>query len=110
MTSCTRMLFAFSRDGAVPGHKHGRGSARERVPVAGVVLVAVIAIILTLPALITVDINGVPIPVAFTAVVSIGVIGLYWCFCHPDLAPLAHGRPVRDRRLEPRDQVQVARR
>ena len=22
MTSCSRMLFAFSRDGAVPGHKH----------------------------------------------------------------------------------------
>ncbi len=50
---------------------------------AGVVLTAVIGIILTLPALITVDINGVPTPVAFTAVVSIGVIGLYWCFSIP---------------------------
>ncbi len=83
MTSCSRMLFAFSRDGAVPGHKHWSRLSPRRVPVAGVVLTAVIGIILTLPALITVDINGVPTPVAFTAVVSIGVIGLYWCFSIP---------------------------
>ena len=58
---------------------------------AGVILTAVIGIILTSPALITVDVNGVPSPVAFTAVVSIGVIGLYWSLLHPDLAPAADG-------------------
>jgi amino acid transporter len=83
MTSCTRMLFAFSRDGAVPGHQMWSRLSSRRVPVAGVILVAVVSVILTLPALIKVDIAGAPSPVAFFAVVSIGVIGLYWCFAIP---------------------------
>ncbi len=83
MTSCSRMLFAFSRDGAVPGHKTWSRLSARRVPVAGVILTAVIGIILTAPALIPVDVNGAPSPVAFFAVVSIGVIGLYWCFAIP---------------------------
>ena len=29
------------------------------------------------------SVGGVPTPVAFNAVVSIGVIGLYWCFAIP---------------------------
>jgi amino acid transporter len=83
MTSCSRMLFAFSRDGAVPGHRHWSRLSARRVPVAGVILTAVIGIILTSPALIKVDIAGAAVPVAFYAVVSIGVIGLYWCFSIP---------------------------
>ena len=83
MTSCSRMLFAFSRDGAVPGHKHWSRLSARRVPVAGVILTAIIGIILTSPALIPVDIAGAPVPIAFYAVVSIGVIGLYWCFAIP---------------------------
>ena len=83
MTSCTRMLFAFSRDGAVPGNKLWSKLNSRRVPVAGVILVAVVALILTSPALIKVDVGGVAVPVAFNAVVSIGVIGLYWCFAVP---------------------------
>jgi amino acid transporter len=83
MTSCSRMLFAFSRDGAVPGHKHWSRLSSRKVPVAGVILTAVIGIILTSPALIPVDIGGVAVPIAFFAVVSIGVIGLYWCFVIP---------------------------
>jgi hypothetical protein len=47
------------------------------------VLTAVIAAVLTLPALVKVDINGAPVPVAFFAVVSIGVIGLYLAFAIP---------------------------
>jgi hypothetical protein len=43
----------------------------------------VISLILTAPALIPVDIGGVPVPIAFLAVVSIGVIGLYWAFAIP---------------------------
>ena len=39
--------------------------------------------ILTLPALVKVDIGGVPVPVAFFAVVSIGVVGLYVAFAIP---------------------------
>jgi len=83
MTSCTRMLFAFSRDGAVPAAKTWSTLTSKRVPVYGVILVAVVSLILTAPALIPVDIGGVPSPVAFFAVVSIGVIGLYWAFAIP---------------------------
>jgi amino acid transporter len=83
MTSCSRMLFAFSRDGAVPGAKTWSTLSAKRVPVAGVILVAIVSLILTAPALIPVDVNGAPSPVAFFAVISIGVIGLYWAFSVP---------------------------
>ncbi|MEO6704103.1 MAG: amino acid permease, partial [Jatrophihabitantaceae bacterium] len=83
MTSTTRMLFAFSRDGAVPGGKYWSHLNSKRVPVYGVIISAVIAIVLTLPALVKVDIGGAPVPVAFFAVVSIGVIGLYLSFAVP---------------------------
>ncbi|MGH8861230.1 MAG: amino acid permease, partial [Jatrophihabitantaceae bacterium] len=87
MTSTTRMLFAFSRDGAVPGGRYWSKLSAKRVPVYGVIASAVIAVVLTLPALVKVDIpiNGVPTPtpVAFFAVVSIGVVGLYVAFAIP---------------------------
>jgi amino acid transporter len=83
MTSTTRMLFAFSRDGAVPGGRYWSHLNASRVPVYGVILSAFIAIVLTLPALVRVDINGAPVPVAFFAVVSIGVVGLYVAFAIP---------------------------
>ncbi len=83
LTSCSRMLFAFSRDGAVPGAKTWSKLTANRVPANGVVLVALVAALITLPALVAVDINGAPVPVAFFAVVSIGVVGLYVCFAIP---------------------------
>ena len=83
MTSTSRMFFAFSRDGAMPGAKHFSKLNSSRVPSNAVIAAAIIALILTLPALITVDINGAPVPVAFFAVVSIGVIGLYLAFSIP---------------------------
>lgn len=83
MTSTSRMLFAFSRDGAMPGAKYWSKLSPSRVPVNGVILTTVIAIILTLPALAKVDINGAPVPIAFFAVVSIGVVGLYLAFAIP---------------------------
>ena len=83
MTSTTRMLFAFSRDGAVPGGQYWSKLNAKRVPVLGVILSALVAAILTLPALVKVDINGAPVPIAFFAVVSIGVIGLYVAFAIP---------------------------
>ena len=61
---------------------------------AGVILTAVIGIILTSPALIPVDIDGAPTPIAFYAVVSIGVIGLYWCFAIPIWQRLESRRAV----------------
>ncbi|MDT4924018.1 MAG: hypothetical protein QOG01_1731 [Pseudonocardiales bacterium] len=83
MTSTTRMLYAFSRDGAVPGGKYWSKLSAKRVPVYGVILSATVALIITLPALVKVDLGGVPTPVAFFAVVSIGVIGLYVAFAIP---------------------------
>lgn len=83
MTSTTRMLFAFSRDGAVPGGRLWSQLNGNRVPVYGVIVSSIIAVLLTLPALVTVDIGGAPVPVAFFAVVSIGVVGLYLAFAIP---------------------------
>jgi hypothetical protein len=56
---------------------------KAEVPLYSVALVAVLAIVLTLPALVEVEINGAPVPVAFHAVVSIGVVGLYLAFAIP---------------------------
>jgi amino acid transporter len=83
MTSASRMLFAFSRDRAVPGSKYWSSLSANRVPMHGVIICSVIAAVITLPALVAVDVNGAPVPVAFFAVVSIGVVGLYLCFAVP---------------------------
>ena len=87
LTSTTRMLYAFSRDGAVPGARHWSKLSSNRVPVNGVILAAVIAVVLTLPALIKINIGTadapIYVPYAFSAVVSIGVIGLYVAFAIP---------------------------
>jgi amino acid transporter len=82
-TSASRMLFAFSRDRAVPGHQLWSAVSSKKVPANGVIVTAVLAAVITLPALVEVDINGAPVPVAFFAVVSIGVVGLYLCFAVP---------------------------
>ena len=82
-TSASRMLFAFSRDRAVPGHQLWSALSKNKVPANGVIVTAVLAAIITLPALVPVDVNGAPVPVAFFAVVSIGVVGLYLCFAVP---------------------------
>jgi amino acid transporter len=82
-TSASRMLFAFSRDRAVPGHQLWSALSAKKVPANAVVITAVIAAIITVPAVVKVNINGAPVPVAFFAVVSIGVVGLYLCFAVP---------------------------
>jgi len=43
MTSTSRMLFAFSRDGAVPGGQYWSKLNKNRVPVYGVLLSVVVA-------------------------------------------------------------------
>ena len=83
LTSTTRMLYAFSRDRAIPGATYWSRLNHNRVPVYGVVASAVVAAVLTLPALVKVDVGGAPVPIAFFAVVSIGVVGLYLAFAIP---------------------------
>ncbi len=95
MTSASRMTFAFSRDGAIPGSTVLQRLTASRVPANAVCFVAVFAAIVTLPALLEVNI-GTPesplvIPVAFYAVTSIAVIGLYLAFAIPIWLRWRHG-------------------
>jgi amino acid transporter len=87
LTSASRMLFAFSRDGAVPGAKHWASLNSKKTPVLAVIAVSVAGLILTLPALFKVNIGTEDAPIytvtAFFAVVSIGVLGLYLAFAIP---------------------------
>ena len=80
LTSASRMTFAFSRDGAIPGSRWlSKVNPSTRIPANAVIFVGVIGVLITLPALKSV--GGVPI--AFYAVVSVAVIGLYLAFLIP---------------------------
>jgi amino acid transporter len=95
MTSASRMTFAFSRDGAIPGSNRWTKLTAKRVPANAVLLVAVVAALVTSPALIEVNIGTeaepLIIPVAFFAVTSIAVIGLYLAFAIPIWLRWTHG-------------------
>jgi amino acid transporter len=80
VTSASRTFFAFSRDRAVPGWRFWSAVNAKRVPVAAVLGVCVLALIITIPALWG---NEAGIPIAFFAVVSIAVIGLYIAYVTP---------------------------
>jgi amino acid transporter len=80
MTSCSRMIFAFSRDGAIPGSGVWRRISATRVPTNAVLLGGIVSLLITLPALYKSPSGA---PTAFYAVVSIGVIGLYVAFAIP---------------------------
>jgi amino acid transporter len=82
VTANSRMVYAFSRDGAVPGSQFWHKiNARTRTPTNSIWFAAVGAFILGLPYLWN--------PTAYAAVVSIAVIGLY----------IAYGLPILLRRL-----------
>jgi amino acid transporter len=81
VTSMSRMTYAFSRDGAVPGWRLWSKVDRNRTPVNAIVAGCVVAALITLPALYAPP--GSSTPVAFLAVVSIAVIGLYLAFLIP---------------------------
>jgi amino acid transporter len=95
MTSASRMTFAFSRDGAIPGSGWLRRLTAKRVPANAVVMVALVAALVTLPALLEVNLGTeeepLIIPVAFYAVTSIAVIGLYLAFAIPIWLRWRHG-------------------
>jgi amino acid transporter len=81
MTSLSRMGYAFSRDGAVPGRRlWSKVSPKTGVPVNAVLGGAVAGVVITLPALYK---SPAGLPVAFLAVVSVAVIGLYLAFAIP---------------------------
>ena len=74
------MMYPFSRDGAVPGWRMWSRVNQRRIPFNAVMAVAFAALLITLPAL---KGNKDGLTVAFTAVVSIGVIGLYIAYVIP---------------------------
>ncbi len=80
VTSASRMTFAFSRDGAVPGHNLWRRLGKSRTPTWSVLFVVVFALVITIPAYFP---NHLGTPVAFLAVTSISVIGLYIAYTIP---------------------------
>jgi amino acid transporter len=80
VTSASRMTFAFSRDGAVPGHNLWRRLGRNKTPTWAVFFVVMFALIITVPAYFP---NSKGAPVAFLAVTSISVIGLYIAYTIP---------------------------
>ena len=87
LTSTSRMLFAFSRDGAVPGAPLWATLNANKIPANAVIVSSVIAALITLPALVEVNIGSpeapIIVPIAFYAVVSVAVIGLYLAFLIP---------------------------
>jgi amino acid transporter len=81
LTSASRMCFAFSRDRGMPGYRQFRKVNASGVPFNAVIGMATAAMIITIPAL-----KGAPgtaFPVAFFAVVSVTVIGLYVAYAIP---------------------------
>jgi amino acid transporter len=76
VTSASRMMFAFSRDRAVPGHPLWRRIAHNRVPVYSVIGVSLFAAILMIPAVWNYFIG-------YAVGTAIAVIGLYIAFILP---------------------------
>jgi amino acid transporter len=84
VTSASRMMFAFSRDRAVPGSRVWRKVASNRVPVNAVIAIAVLAWALMIPTLI----NGA---IGYAVGTSIAVIGLYIAFALPIILRIKAG-------------------
>ena len=101
VTANSRMIYAFSRDGAIPGSRFWhRINKRTRTPTNSIWFAAVGAFILGVPYLFN--------SVAYFAVTSIAVIGLYVAYIAPGLPAAAGraqvpGRPLDARALEPAD-------
>ena len=83
VTSASRMMFAFSRDRAVPGSKIWRKVARNRVPVNAVLAIGVLSWLIMVPSLFSV--------VAYLVATSIAVIGLYIAFALPIILRIRAG-------------------
>jgi amino acid transporter len=86
VTTNSRMIYAFSRDGAVPGSKFWHTiNKRTRTPTNAIWLAAVLAWVLVAPAYWMGSI------VAYFAVTAIGVIGLYIAYVIPVFLRLRAG-------------------
>jgi amino acid transporter len=84
VTSASRMMFAFSRDRAVPGHQLWRRVSRDRVPVYAVWAICTLSFALMIPTLTNAF-------VGYAVGTSIAVIGLYIAFVLPIILRLRAG-------------------
>jgi len=84
VTSASRMMFAFSRDRAVPGHQLWRQVSKRRVPVNSVFGIGFFATILMVPAIWN-------YLVGYGVGTAIAVIGLYIAFILPVYLRLRQG-------------------
>lgn len=88
VTAASRMLYAFSRDKAVPGSRYWSQLTARRVPLAAIGVVVVFAWILLIPSLLVAKEQSI---VAYTAATSIAVIGLYISYAIPIWLRLKQG-------------------
>jgi len=91
ITSASRMMYAFSRDRAVPGHQLWRRLNRDRVPYMAAIAIAVLAFLCAFPAFFSKDIGVGAGYVAYAAVTSIATIGLYIAYAIPIFLRLREG-------------------
>jgi amino acid transporter len=75
VTSNSRMIYAFSRDGAIPGHNLWHSLNSGRTPRNAILLSVVCAFVLAVPSIWSIT--------AYLAVTSIAVIGLYIAYALP---------------------------
>jgi amino acid permease (GABA permease) len=88
VTANSRMIYAFSRDGALPASNFWhRVNHRTRTPTNAIWLAAAFALLLGLPYLWN--------PTAYAAVTSIAVIGLYIAYVTPTFLRLRQGENFR---------------
>ena len=80
LTSASRMTFAFSRDGAVPGHNLWRRLSANKTPTWSVFFVVMFALIVTIPAYFP---DQAGYPVAFFAVTTLSTVALYVAYTIP---------------------------
>jgi amino acid transporter len=83
VTSASRMMFAFSRDRAVPGSSLWRKVARNRVPVNAVIAIGVLSWLIVVPSLFS--------AIAYLVATSIAVIGLNIAFALPIILRIKAG-------------------
>ncbi|WP_228566811.1 amino acid permease [Nocardia sp. SYP-A9097] len=88
VTAASRMLFAFSRDGAVPASALWSKLSTRKVPVNAVLFVSVFAFILLIPSMLVPAANA---PTAYAAATSVATIGLYIAYGIPILLRLLNG-------------------
>ena len=93
VTANSRMIYAFSRDGAVPGHKYWhRINPRTKTPTNSIWFAVTFSFLLGVPSLKT---NASGVPVAFNAVVSVAVVAFTISFALPTLLRLMRGSDFR---------------